>query len=360
MARALQNLALLCASAGCVLLCAELALSLASSGRLHTPNLHSASYDDYGRVPGLWEPSQDLTSFQHPKLPHRIRINSLGLRGPETTLEPRGPRVLCIGDSFTFGDFVDDEQTLPARLAALLGAGVEVLNGGVGGTTVVDQRVFLEHMLALDPDVVLLTFSENDLTDLFTDPPIHAQLAHNRELKSGAFAPIYAAVRDTTLFNLLLRAHSVHRTWAAGSADRDRSATGEAEVPPHLRPVEPELLERYASAVVGIRDLLAARGSDFAFATYPSHLTLLGKSRNVGAPVLAALRARGIEGLDLTPALRESGLSLEELYLLPWDGHPAPAGYATVAPVLAEPLRARLASRALERGRDLAAAGPRT
>ena len=43
---------------------------------------------------------------------------------------------------------------LPAQVQVLLGDGADVLNGGVGGTTIVDQRVFVERYLSLEPRVI--------------------------------------------------------------------------------------------------------------------------------------------------------------------------------------------------------------
>ena len=96
-------------------------LLLRASGRFPTVQLHSVSSRDHARIPGPWQPNQDLVRLAKPALPHRVRTNALGLRGPETSLAPRGPRVLCVGDSFTFGDFVEDDETLPAQLGARLG-----------------------------------------------------------------------------------------------------------------------------------------------------------------------------------------------------------------------------------------------
>jgi len=65
----------------------------------------------------------------------KTTTNSLGLRGKEITLEkPSGyKRILVLGDSFTFGLYVSDEETYPAVLEKLLtgqGHKVEVINAG--------------------------------------------------------------------------------------------------------------------------------------------------------------------------------------------------------------------------------------
>ncbi len=58
-----------------------------------------------------------------------VSTNSLGLRGPEPVLPAPGLRVLCAGDSITFGWGLPVEQAYPTLLAEALG--VEVINGGM-------------------------------------------------------------------------------------------------------------------------------------------------------------------------------------------------------------------------------------
>ena len=298
------------------------------TGRFSSEELHSVTTANYNKIPGMWEPHQDFVSREIPALAHHVVTNSLGLRGAETTLEPRMPRLLCIGDSFTYGDFVDNQDTMPAQIQKCLGPEIEVLNGGVKGTTVVDQRKFLDRQLVLKPDAVLLTYCENDLTDLDADPPMHVLLERNRKLKSGFLNPIYNLVRDTCLFNLLLKARSKLRALRTEAKDERR------------QPRNPlAQLGRYVSEVVKLRKELEERGIALFVAAYPSHLVLSEKRERTIDPLLEALGEVGIEGIDPTPALRDTGLPNTELYLLPHDGHPGPRGYEIAAKVVAEKLR---------------------
>ena len=59
------------------------------------------------------------------------------------------------------------------NLGARLSGRADVLNAGVLGSTIVDQRVFLQRLLDLNPTLVLLVFCENDLDDFQTTPPLH-------------------------------------------------------------------------------------------------------------------------------------------------------------------------------------------
>ena len=215
--RTAVNATLFLVSLAAALVLTEAALRL--SGRFPAQMLHSVSAADFDRIPGVWEPHQDFVSRGKPALPYKIYINALGLRGPETTRAPRGPRVLCLGDSFTFGEFVDDAQTLPAHLGARLPAPIEVLNAGVLGTTIVDQSVFLPRLLALAPTLVLLIFCDNDLEDLLKTPPLHVRYAQNRQLKSGPWRFVYIALRHTSLFSLYLK----RKTLCASTRPRQTS-----------------------------------------------------------------------------------------------------------------------------------------
>ena len=78
--------------------------------------LATVSQRDFDRLPGLYVPEQHIFDRRVPALPHRITIDSLGYRGADqfTRRKPPGEfRILMLGDSFTFGDFVNDEESLP-------------------------------------------------------------------------------------------------------------------------------------------------------------------------------------------------------------------------------------------------------
>jgi len=95
-----------------------------------------------------------------------VDTNNLGLRGPD--VDERKPRrttrVLCLGDSTTFGWGVSDEESYPrvaeaalAEAGGLFGRRTEVLNAGVPGYTL--QRIetyLMRDLLALEPDVVTI------------------------------------------------------------------------------------------------------------------------------------------------------------------------------------------------------------
>lgn len=98
-------------------------------------------------------------------------VNNLGLRGPDVAEEkPAGTRrVLVLGDSFTFGVGVRDEDTFARRLEVDLnrdashGERIEVINAGVQGYNTRDEVLYLEReWLRLAPDLVVIVFYLND------------------------------------------------------------------------------------------------------------------------------------------------------------------------------------------------------
>ena len=88
-----------------------------------------------------------------------ISTNSQGLRGPE--LGPKaGFRILCIGESVTFGWGLSAEESYPARLAAELG--VEVINAGIPAMRPSQMSLWLQrHAGAINADLILFTARPN-------------------------------------------------------------------------------------------------------------------------------------------------------------------------------------------------------
>jgi len=94
-------------------------------------------------------------------------INSLGLRGPELgSAGASRARVLVLGDSYTFGWAVADDEPYARVLAGLLEQGelpVEVVNAGTPGYNTVQQAALLEELWErVRPDIVVLGFVMND------------------------------------------------------------------------------------------------------------------------------------------------------------------------------------------------------
>lgn len=132
-----------------------------------------------------------------------VRTNSFGLRSPEVAVpKPEGTfRILLLGDSFTFGMRVaDDEQIFARRLEQQLrqrypSKQIEVVNGGVLSYCPLLEYLEYRHYLhALEPNLVILNFDMSDVQD---------QLAYSRDLvRSADGTPLFVtepSLRNNTI-----------------------------------------------------------------------------------------------------------------------------------------------------------------
>lgn len=101
-----------------------------------------------------------------------FRINGQGMRADREYAKEKPPgvkRIVSLGDSFTVGYEVEGEETFSSVLESRLraaGESVEVLNAGVSGFGTAEECVYLERELfSYSPDVVLVSFYQNDLVD---------------------------------------------------------------------------------------------------------------------------------------------------------------------------------------------------
>jgi hypothetical protein len=95
-----------------------------------------------------------------------VSSNSKGVRGTREYAYEKPPgttRIVALGDSFTFGEDVEDGQTYAEQLAQNL-PGVEVVNLGVHGYGHDQMLLYLEEEgLRYHPDLVLLGFVGQDM-----------------------------------------------------------------------------------------------------------------------------------------------------------------------------------------------------
>jgi len=109
----------------------------------------------------------------------RVATNRLGLRGnpPSGSRRPGEFRVLCLGDSVTFGLGVRDGETWPAQLERALvgsptlgGRPVHVLSGAVPGWSSVQGLRLLDELPGYEADVVVFWFGMNDVLPAWGRP----------------------------------------------------------------------------------------------------------------------------------------------------------------------------------------------
>jgi lysophospholipase L1-like esterase len=167
-AAALKYLTLVLFGATCGLVAVEIGLRTAAPG-LWKDNLTFATNEwlTYHPILGWMNKAGYATAD--------FRINQLRLRGEEAaaTKPPGTLRIVCLGDSRTFGVWLDRgrfrfNNDYPAALAQRLrqnpaGMPVEVLNAGViGYNSGSGLRQLRMQLLALHPDIITVAFGLND------------------------------------------------------------------------------------------------------------------------------------------------------------------------------------------------------
>jgi hypothetical protein len=276
-----------------------------------------------------------------PRGPREVehRVNAQGLRGPELPL-PReagaGPRIVCVGDSHTFGTGVAAQQAWPARLQTILRASglarADVGNAGVPGYDTSQEALWLEAtVLPLRPDLVLVQYFVNDTAMRGLDRPGEAepgwltQLAHPRR---GGWV---GALRDhwrtaDLMLDALYRGHGL-----ADHIDQlDRWHS----------PGDPGW-EQAAASLVRMRDLVQSFDAAFGVVLFP--MLLEGDdgyaSHDALARVAAFCREQGMAVFDGEPTLLASGLTGDALRVAPGDMHASAEAHAAFADGVARWLR---------------------
>jgi lysophospholipase L1-like esterase len=263
--------------------------------------------------------------------------NSVGMRGSRefTREKPTGVRrIAVLGDSFTFGLDVDDDETYCAKLEREL-PGFEVLNFGVNGYGTDQQYLRWKRDVALfDPDIVLLGFFL---------PDVDRNLLSVREMLKPRF------VLEGDELRLIEPPSGSVREHVEGLRRDCRSTSRVLDLLGYLRrgisdpedPRETEHKARLALAILArFQAEVRANGSRFAVLVIPH-------PRQLADPAQLALtraieesgRREGFPVLDLTPLLVEQERAHPERPLYGDSEHFNVAGHALAATWIAEFLR---------------------
>ncbi len=112
--------------------------------------------------------SQDRRVETYPDFHYRVRTNKQGFRMLRDVSFPKTEqRILALGDSFTFGSLVYDQDTWPNLLYEFHAH--DVVNAGKGGYTILQELELLtERARYVDPDVIILQVIDNDIYNLLS------------------------------------------------------------------------------------------------------------------------------------------------------------------------------------------------
>ena len=298
--------------------------------------------------------------------PYRFDTNKQGLRADQEYALPKPVgirRLLVLGDSFTFGPFVDNDELTTARLQSLLNRqsavdSFEVVNAAMSGWTLIDQAEYLrEKGLRLQPDLVAVTFYINDVREFH--PFFRATLSRQTYRDQGR-APLFKLqlfLRRYSATYHLLRDIKDHFDLAAAANTLPDISTHD------YRPFWPAYLEQVDALAALLQEkripllfVLIPEGSHPTAPDWPLQNAVSADSlnqqlatadraqgnqllhSNALLPLLRdALTQRGIAYVDLLDlfARLPSIADAQALYLWPHDHHLSPHGHLFAAETIA-------------------------
>ncbi len=131
------------------------------------------AYSPNSQFASIYDPRGDMRGYLGSSGRVDYRIDGMRMRRhAKSNVSIAGPTVLCLGDSFTFGEGVREGDAYPAQLEKLLNQGgghvdVQVFNGGVQGYGTRQELAYFEGFgRKLKPNVVILGFVLNDACDM--------------------------------------------------------------------------------------------------------------------------------------------------------------------------------------------------
>lgn len=300
-------------------------------------------------------------TMQTPEYRTVVRVNALGIRGPEVAAKAPGTlRVLAVGDSFTLAHQVDEDETFEGRLGPLLsealGQRVEVLDAGVDSTGTWSSLGQARRLVPLvQADVVLLTwFLGND----FADDDRFGRLRQS----PPPLQPDRLPLLDDTLGRWSLLYHYA-RTWqrarrAAHGQDGEPMFVNELKMfaegglSEGMQAPSRAALSAFAEGCEALGVACVVALAPPAFVVYPDRAAVTfrlvgldpaGLRLDAPAEAVLGLIPPTCHAVDLTPALRDA--AADPLYFT-FDGHWRPEGHAVVAGALAPVLTDVLVERA--------------
>lgn len=266
-----------------------------------------------------------------------ITIADDGIRQNGAAPPAERPRILAVGDSFTFGDEVGDDETWPALLERV--GGGQVLNAGVFAYGL-DQSVLRAEALArkYHPDLLIVAFIPDDVSRVRFAQRGGASKPYF-EVEDGALVlrnvPVPAPLADIDLFRrvfgysqfvdwVMRRVAPVY--WLAGPNDRELSRDDALRVACLLM----DRL-RALSREVPTQVLVVAQSNSGNF------------DLSLSSFVLGCASAKGLATLDLVSALQDEAARSPESYrslFAEQMGHMTPAGNRFVAERIHAAIRA--------------------
>jgi len=351
--RWLATLLLAVASIGLTLVVFEIALRTLPIGPSAAP------HPDAGPIGRLFTRSADpQLGFEHARNVHvhfpphpvgeratpawDVWIDANGLRrngrGDPLASELRG---ICLGDSTMFGAGLNDDETIPAQLGAIvsqrLGRSFECLNLGVSNYTTAQEVTLFRHVQALrfDPSVVVLGIFTNDFK--VESGRIEVREGETQLLSSDAPAALENPLESLRVVRLAAVGTLAFRDWLRRIG---------LYPPANGKPLRPEEIAAVYGALDELRAMLEPRGIPLVILLFPRDWQLGARDREAATErqraSLAYCRLHQLRCVDLLD--RFWGHPIDDYFRPGDDSHPHAEAARISAGLLADAVVDALAS----------------
>jgi hypothetical protein len=300
-------------------------------------------------------------------------INSLGYRGELSPVkkQARCERVAIVGDSFTFGFGVNDNETFSARLEQQRSltdtshcSNPKYLNYGVPGTSTDQQALLIQDTIyAMQPDkIVWVVYLANDLFDNLLNYPLQAEQAKSfyqlgeddkLQLKN---VPVPkqakpAALRGLSLSSVVLAGVDTKKAWWVSMLERWSlyAVLGMENLSAPEQGWQPVFEKNFSEALALYQAILLNNVNEAKAKKIDVNLVVLaGRSWHVSPDsvsgryqeylrqqVIEIANNNSISVIDVASGLKaNSDVNQAELFF-PYDGHLTPLGHLEVAKIIA-------------------------
>ena len=298
-----------------------------------------------GRYDALlgWAPREDYVSSTN-YWGIQIRTGKHGLRstGEPQSSEP-APAILVVGDSFTFGDEVSDQESWPFILNGLIEE--HVLNGGVFGYGIDQSYLRLTQLVKhYHPERIVFGFIAEDIARAqwsrrFGEKPFFSVRGDQVELRNVPVPRLPPEAIDLGLLAKILG----HSFFLDGIVRRT-SLVGYLYPEGHFKAkFEHNDGDTVACWIMDQLAVISSTGVEVSVLAQYTHEEL-GHATMPAAvsQVLTCARERGLRVIDLFSPLKEVGPArLKTFFNLEMSGHMSAAGNGFVAQQMAGHLRPR-------------------
>ena len=275
-----------------------------------------------------------------------VVTNSYGFRDREYPLIPQAGtvRILCLGDSLTFGDGVAVEDTYPKQLETMLnGRGkhkYEVINTGVPSYDTWQEVTFFKTKgVQFEPRIVVLGFYGNDIVP--RPAVIKTSLSGEGTLRRkgfGGFLPDgMVHILKGSRFLLLLKDR------VGKLVDSTKPSSEHLHQQALLDGLPDEFVEQgwqeVESSLLQMVELQKTREFRFLIVTFPMAEQLLHEhpQAQYQARLKSIADKLDIPFIDLKPVFQREFRDFGSLFI-EWDGHPNPKAHRLAAEEIARVL----------------------